>query len=344
MNNANSWNAEKKSAYLYAILSRREPRQDIAQLFRKLGEEAERQASIWAEQQAKNGHPVPKEFHPDLRTRLVARLLERFQPRHLRMVLAAMKIRGLSAYTKDAPGHPMPTDVEQVGRRHRGAGVGGNLRAAVFGVNDGLVSNASLILGVAGASHDKFFILLSGIAGLLAGAFSMGAGEFISVKSQREMFEHQIDLEKKELQQYPEEEAEELALIYQTKGLELEEARRLAHKIVSNPARALDTLAREELGLNLDELGSPYGAALFSFLSFSGGALIPLLPFLFAKHPNSLWISIGVTALALFGVGATLSLFTGRRALWSGLRMLLIGGMAGLATYVIGRLLGVTLS
>jgi len=344
MNNANSWKAEKKSAYLYGVLARRESRKDIAELFRKLGAEAEKQATIWAEKGSKAGHPVPAVFRPDLRTRFVAALLERFSPRHLRMVLAAMKIRGLSAYNKEPPGHPMPTDVEQIGRRHRGSGVGGNLRAAVFGVNDGLVSNASLILGVAGASHDKFFILLSGIAGLLAGAFSMAAGEFISVKSQREMFEHQIDLEKKELQQYPEEEAEELALIYETKGLELEEARKLAHKIVSNPRQALDTLAREELGLNIEELGSPPGAALFSFLSFSGGALIPLLPFLFAKHPHSLWISIGLTSVALFGVGATLSLFTGRRALWSGLRMLLIGATAGLATFLIGRLLGVTLS
>ncbi|MFO1464202.1 MAG: VIT1/CCC1 transporter family protein [bacterium] len=344
MNDLNGWKAEKKSAYLYGLLARREPRKEIAELFGKLAQEAEKQASIWAERARAEGKAVPRDYQPDLRTRCVAALLRRFEPRHLRMALAAMKIRGLSAYSQSTPGHPMPTEVEQVGRRHRGAGVGGNLRAAVFGVNDGLVSNASLIMGVAGASHDKFFILLSGIAGLLAGAFSMGAGEFISVTSQREMFEHQIDLEKKELQQYPEQEAEELALIYQAKGLDLEEARQLATKIIANPTRALDTLAREELGLNLDELGSPWGAALFSFLSFSGGALLPLLPFLFAKHPHSLWISVGLTGTALFGVGATLSLFTGRRAVWSGLRMLMIGGGAGLATYLIGKLLGVTLS
>ncbi|MCE9626103.1 MAG: VIT1/CCC1 transporter family protein, partial [Deltaproteobacteria bacterium] len=135
-----------------------------------------------------------------------------------------------------------------------------------------------------------------------------------------------------------------LALIYQAKGLTQEEARNLANKIVSNPVRALDTLAREELGLNLDELGSPYGAALFSFLSFSFGALIPLMPFLFTKHPMGLWVSIGLTGCALFGVGAVLSLFTGRRAIWSGLRMLLIGGSAGAATFLIGKFLGVTLS
>lgn len=344
MNGLHAWKQEKQSAYLYGLLARREKRSDIAALFEKLGVEAEKQAGIWADKLRAEGQTMPPAYRPDLRARSVAALIQRFEPRHLHMVLAAMKVRGLSAYSKAPPGHPMPTEVEQVGRRHRGPGVTGNLRAAVFGVNDGLVSNASLIMGIAGASNDKFFILLSGIAGLLAGAFSMGAGEFISVTSQREMFEHQIDLEKKELQQYPEAEAEELALIYQAKGLTQEEARSLAHKIISNPERALDTLAREELGLNLDELGSPWGAAIFSFLSFSGGALIPLLPFLFARHPHSLWVSVGLTALALFGVGATLSLFTGRRAIWSGLRMLLIGGSAGAATFLIGKLLGVTLS
>lgn len=343
MNGLRSWKEEKQSAYLYGVLARREANRDIAVLFQQLAIEAEKQAEIWGARIRADGGVVPKGYKPDLRARCVAALVERFEPRHLRMILSAMKIRGLSAYSQSPAGHPMPTEVQQVGRRHRGAGVGGNLRAAVFGVNDGLVSNASLIMGIAGASQDKLFILLSGIAGLLAGAFSMGAGEFISVRSQREMFEHQIDLEKKELQQYPEEEAEELALIYQAKGLSQEEARALAQKIIANPQKALDTLAREELGLNLDELGSPWGASIFSFLSFSGGALIPLLPFLFSRHPHSLWVSIGLTAAALFGVGATLSLFTGRRAIWSGTRMLLIGGGAGAATFLIGKLLGVTL-
>ncbi|MCC7343579.1 MAG: VIT1/CCC1 transporter family protein [Deltaproteobacteria bacterium] len=344
MNGLRSWKEEKQSAYLYGILARRESRPEIAALFQKLAGEAEKQAGIWAEQLKSEGLPPPPPYRPDLRARSVAALVERFEPHRLKPVLAAMKIRGLSAYSKALPGHPMPTDVAQVGRRHRGPGVTGNLRAAVFGVNDGLVSNASLIMGIAGASNDKLFILLSGIAGLLAGAFSMGAGEYISVTSQREMFEHQIDLEKKELQAYPEQETEELALIYQAKGLTQEEARDLARKIIANPDRALDTLAREELGLNIEELGSPWGAAIFSFLAFSGGAVIPLLPFLFSRHPHGLWVSVGLTACALFGVGATLSLFTGRRAVWSGLRMLLIGGSAGAATFLIGKLLGVTLS
>ncbi|HKY63361.1 MAG TPA: VIT1/CCC1 transporter family protein [bacterium] len=336
------WIEEKRSAYLYAALSRHEPNPQLAQLFAKLGHRAEAQAAIWAKKAEETGMALAT-YRPDLRARLVAWLLSKIEPRRLKPMLAAMKVRGLSAYSRSIPNHPMPTDLEQVGQRHRGVGMAGNLRAAVFGINDGLVSNASLILGVAGASDNSAFILLSGMAGLLAGACSMGAGEYISVRSQREMFQHQIDLEKKELQQYPEEEAEELALIYEAKGLSLGEARSLAHRIIANPNRALDTLAREELGLNLDELGSPWSAAISSFISFSIGASIPLLPFLWAAAESSLWISLVCTGLGLFTTGATLSLFTGRRAWWSGIRMLLIGGGAGAVTFLIGKWLGVKL-
>ena len=213
----------------------------------------------------------------------------------------------------------------------------------MFGVNDGLVSNASLILGVAGAGPDPRVIMLSGVAGLLAGAFSMAAGEYLSVRSQREMLEYQIGLEREELSQYPEEEAEELSLIYQARGLPEAEAKRLATSMIADPVRGLDALAREELGLNPDELGSPWGAASFSFVFFAAGALIPLLPFLVARGTAALAATVALTALALFGVGATLSLFTGRQAWLGGLRMLGIGAAAGAATYAIGTLLGVGL-
>ncbi|HLQ02298.1 MAG TPA: VIT1/CCC1 transporter family protein, partial [Burkholderiales bacterium] len=222
-------------------------------------------------------------------------------------------------------------------------GAGGNLRAAVFGINDGLVSNLSLILGVAGASSNTGFILLSGIAGLLAGAFSMAAGEYVSVRSQREMYEHQIGLEQAELDEYPDEEAEELALIYAARGMNREDAHALAQRTIADPRLALDTLAREELGLNPEDLGSPWGAALSSFFAFGVGALVPLAPFLFARE-GALIAAVAVTGVALFGVGATISLFTGRSAARDGLRMLAIGGGAGTVTYMVGKLLGVSLS
>jgi len=215
------------------------------------------------------------------------------------------------------------------------------LRAGVLGANDGIVSTAALVIGVAAATDDRRAILTAGLAGLAAGAMSMAAGEYVSVRSQREVFEYQIGLEREELEEYPQAEADELALIYETKGFPPDDARRLAQTLIGDPERALDTLAREELGLNPDELGSPWGAAISSFLAFAAGALIPLLPYLFAEGSAAFGASIAAAAVALFAVGATLSFFTGRSALASGLRMLAIGSAAGAATYGIGSLVGV---
>jgi VIT1/CCC1 family predicted Fe2+/Mn2+ transporter len=170
----------------------------------------------------------------------------------------------------------------------------------------------------------------------------MAAGEYLSVRSQRELYERQIALERDELAQYPEAEAQELALIYAAKGVPVREATRMARKLVSDPDHALDTLAREELGLNPAALGSPWGAAASSFFAFGLGALIPLAPFLLFRE-GGLLISVGASAVALFGIGALLSLFTGRGALFSGARMLALGGAAALVTHAIGRLAGVVL-
>jgi VIT1/CCC1 family predicted Fe2+/Mn2+ transporter len=213
----------------------------------------------------------------------------------------------------------------------------------VFGANDGLVSNASLVLGVAGAGTQSETLMLTGIAGLLAGALSMAAGEYVSMRSQREMFEYQIGLERDELGAYPEEEAEELALIYAAKGLPKRDAARLAKKIVADPEHALDTLAREELGLDPTALGSPWGAAAASFVAFAAGAFVPLAPWLFGPAAAALPLSLGVSAVALFAIGMVLSLFTGRGAWRSGLRMLAVGALAGGVTHALGRLLGVAI-
>src|SRR5438067_1035720 len=271
MNPLESWTEEQRSAYLYRACATAEAGTVRAELFRRLAGEAEAQAAIWRAQLTAKGHPAPAPFLPDARTRLVAWLVGRFGPRRLRGILAAMKVRGMAVYgvaSAREPGH-VPPVIGGIELRHRGLGGGGNLRAAVFGVNDGLVSNASLILGVAGATTDPHTVVLSGIAGMAAGAFAMAAGEYVSVQSQRELYEHQIALERDELKQYPEAEAQELALIYAAKGLPKREAGRLAQRMVADPEHALDTLAREELGLNPDELGSPLGAAASSFVSFA---------------------------------------------------------------------------
>jgi VIT1/CCC1 family predicted Fe2+/Mn2+ transporter len=302
----------------------------------------------------------------------VARLVRLFGPRSLRGVLAAMKLRGLSIYstaripltdagkgqthpgpatprpvgqvgpvgTAGTVGHVMPTSASEVGARHRST-VGGNLRAAVFGVNDGLVSNASLVMGIAGAGASGRYVLATGIAGLLAGALSMAAGEYVSVRSQRDMYEYQIALEREEVAEYPEEEAEELALIYQARGVELAQAREMSRALLANPEEALDVLSREELGLNPDDLGSPWGAASFSFASFAVGAAVPLAPFAAGlQSVEGITVTAAATLVALALVGMALSLFTGRAAWRGALRMILIGGGAGVVSFLVGRALG----
>lgn len=336
-----SWQEEKNSAFLYKIIAEHETSRTRKTLFYELANIANKQADMWEKEILKSGKTPPKTFKPQLRVRLVAALIHLFGTKRLRYILSAMKVRGMSVYLNADPHYPFPGVSVSHEHRHKGISQAGNLRAAIFGVNDGLVSNVSLVLGIAGATSNQSFILLSGIAGLLAGACSMAAGEYVSVRSQREFYEYQIDLERSELQQYPEEEALELAAIYHARGLPKEEAHKLSKIIINNPDKALDTLAREELGLNPTELGSPVGAAVSSFISFAGGALIPLLPFLLSVQSQNLLISVCLTGITLFTIGAMLSLFTNRSALWSGLRMLLIGASAGGLTYFIGYWIGV---
>jgi VIT1/CCC1 family predicted Fe2+/Mn2+ transporter len=335
-----SWFHERESAWLYRHVAACEPDPRRKALFESLAAAAERQAQRWE----RTAGSVPT-FSPTLRAHIVAWLLRRVGPRSLKPALAAMKLRGLSVYDVGSlPGHEMPTSVEQVGLRHKSVS-GGNLRAAVFGVNDGLISNTSLILGVAGAGAGADFLLTGGVAGLLAGALSMAAGEYVSVRSQREMYQYQIGLERAELEEYPEEEAEELALIYNARGLPLERARELSQQLIARPANALEALAREELGLNPADLGSPWGAALSSFVSFALGAALPLIPLLVRVGPGPMLAAVAVVSgCALFAVGLAISLFTGRSAWRSGARMLAIGAGAGFATWLIGRLLGVAIA
>jgi VIT1/CCC1 family predicted Fe2+/Mn2+ transporter/rubrerythrin len=227
---------------------------------------------------------------------------------------------------------------------HR-TGRSGTMRAVIFGVSDGLVSNLSLVMGVtAAAASNPSFILLAGIAGLLAGAFSMAAGEYISMQSQRELFEHQIALERAELEAMPEEEEAELAASYRHKGFSPDEATRIAHRIFENPETALDMLVREELGLDPDELGSAWGAAAGSFVAFALGAVVPVIPYVVGGGTLALFTSLGLSLAALFAVGAAVSLLTGRGFVFSGIRQLGIGLAASIVTYLIGSLIGVSVA
>jgi vacuolar iron transporter family protein len=236
-----------------------------------------------------------------------------------------------------------PDQIAQREGWHRSAR-SGTLRAVIFGVSDGLVSNLSLVMGVAGAAtaSDQHFILLAGIAGLLAGAFSMAAGEYISMQSQRELFERQIELERAELEAMPDEERAELAALYRAKGFEKADAERIAERLFRDPETALDALVREELGLDPDELGSPWGAAGGSFAAFAVGAAVPVVPYLVLTGTAAFAASIVLSLIALFAVGAGVSLLTGRGLLFSGTRQVAIGAAAAAVTYAVGSIIGVS--
>ncbi len=353
---------ERGAARLYRAMAAAERDQERAGIFNELAEVEEEHARLWERKLREAGvEPAPDRISAGesallwLGRRFGNRLLLPMAERRERRAdagytglndpeLAGMareeRLHGAVFHSMDSAG---PLTIAQHERWHRRTG-GGSMRAAVFGINDGLVSNFSLVMGVAGAARDPNTILLAGLAGMFAGAFSMAAGEWVSMQSQREMFEREIAQEREELAAAPADEARELELIYRAKGVPREEAKRLAEKIVADPTAALDTLAREELGLDPQELGSPWGSAFSSFGAFLAGAIIPILPYLLITGPWALRGSLIASAVAMFGVGALLSLFTARNALLSALRMLLIGAAAATVTWSVGRLVGVSLS
>jgi vacuolar iron transporter family protein len=233
----------------------------------------------------------------------------------------------------------VPTREEQ---SRAGLTFGGNLRAAVFGVSDGLVSNTSLIMGVSGAFADPRTVLITGAAGVLAGALSMAAGEYVSMRSQRELFEQQIASEREALEKHPSEEIDALARIYHRRGLPLDVACRISKALSKDERAALETHAREHLGLNPDDLGSPVGAGASSFVSFGLGATVPLVPFIFGAATHAFVLAVVLAAIALFAVGVASSWVTGQARVRGGVRLLIVGGGAGLVAYLIGKLLGVS--
>lgn len=347
---------------MYERLAEMEKDPQRAQIFRDLATTEKRHLARWA-QKLRDAGVDPGERRPSLRVRTILFLAGRFGPKAVLPMISAMESTGFDNYmAQEDAGPPMARDERKHARTlatmyspggdgaiagiaksekwHR-VDTGGSLRAAIFGISDGLLSNLSLVIGVAGADPDGSFIVLAGIAGLLAGAFSMGAGEYISVTSQRELFERQIALEKEELEADPESERQELALIYRAKGLPKDEADALSGRIIANREVALETLAREELGLNPEGLGSPWGAAISSFVAFSAGAILPVIPWFFGDTTPYLAASVVLGLAGMFAVGAAVSLFTGRNTLYAGARQMLIGAGAAAITYTIGSIIGV---
>jgi VIT1/CCC1 family predicted Fe2+/Mn2+ transporter len=349
---------------LYGLLAEAERNPDRKSIFTQLAAVENRHANIWRGKLREAG-VEPKEHGPSLRVRMIGFLARRFGVRSILPIVRSMEAGAYSMYmAQDETAQAIAPDEHEHGRAiarllrpevepvaaiaerekwHRTGG-GGTLRATVFGVSDGLLSNTSLIMGFAGANTEGKFVLLAGIAGLLAGAFSMGVGEYVSMRAQKELFERQIELERGELEAAPAEEQEELALIYQAKGLPRAEAESMAARLMENPQIALETLVREELGLDPSELGSPWGASIGSFLAFAVGALVPVIPFLFGANASLPFVvaSGGLAAVSAFAVGASLSLFTGRHPLLSGGRQVALGAVAAALTFAIGRAIGVS--
>ncbi len=360
-----NWDDELNSAFLYRALSLCDLNPKIAEVYCRLADVEENHARVWAEKLVAAGGTLPP-FRPTPRTRLLAWLARRFGAD---LVLPALSARETTA-TADYGDQPEAAEMlhtersharllRQIGEtgrgglagstlarlegRHRAAG-GNALRAAVLGASDGLLSNFNLIMGVAGAELSGRTILLTGCAGLLAGALSMALGEWISVQSSRELYEKQIGTEREEIATVPEEEVEELVLIYQARGMDEESARLFATRVMGNPERALETLAREELGVNPDDLGgSAWEAAITSFLLFAVGAVIPVIPFAVLDGRAAVIASAALSAAGLFLVGGAITLFTGRSFWYSGVRQVLFGLAAATLTFIIGRLAGISL-
>jgi VIT1/CCC1 family predicted Fe2+/Mn2+ transporter len=362
-----NWKGEQDGAALYDAVASCESNPKLAEVYRRLAAAERRHAGIWVEKLRGAGGTTPT-YRPSFRTRLLSWLARRGGARFVLPSIFALEQADADKYDNqpDARAAGMPQDehsharllghiqrsgggmagaeVARLEGRHRTAG-GNALRAAVLGANDGLVSNLALVMGVAGADLPGSTILITGVAGLLAGSISMALGEWLSVQSSRELYEHQIRTEAAEIEASPEEEAEELALIYQARGMEERESEVLARRVLEDPKGALDVMAREELGIDPSQLGgSPWVAAFTSFALFSAGALIPVLPFVFTSGSTAVAASLAVSTLALFGLGAGITLFTARPPVRSGLRSVLFGLVAAAGTYGIGRLIGVTVS
>lgn len=358
--------AEIDGAALYQTLATLEEDGSLADIYRRMAAAEERHAQIWRDKiVVSGGNDLPS--RPGWRTAMLIRLARRFGAGLILPTIVSQEQADSERYQGQADARSAGMDAEeqsharlfraigeqpqgisggavaQLEGRHRASG-GNALRAAVLGANDGLVSNASLVMGVAGAELAGRSILITGLAGLLAGSLSMALGEWLSVQSSRELYAHQIAIERDELLAAPEEEAEELALIYQAKGIPAEQARELAQRLVQDHDAALDTLSREELGIDPKELGgSAWVAAATSFLLFSAGAIVPVFPFFLAEGMPAVIASVILSMLALFAIGAAITIITGRDALQSGLRQVVFGVVAAAITFGLGRLIGASI-
>ncbi|MBI3138694.1 MAG: VIT1/CCC1 transporter family protein [Sphingobacteriales bacterium] len=355
---------EVDACYLYSKLAENEEDPQVAGIFREMSEIEKGHAEAFLKKLNLPGTNMPS---PSFRARTLNRIGKLFgydyvlgilmdTEKSLSNSILAVKKKTQMTVTGTETNHVKVlrniiehsnvsgSTIARFETRHRS--VGGNaLRAAVLGGNDGLVSNFSLVMGVAGATSGQEGVLLAGLAGLLAGALSMALGEWISVKSSQELYENQMEIEMEELQTSPENEMKELELIYKAKGIPEAQAKEMAAEILKNPEHAHELLVKEELGINAEELkGSAFEAALYSFFLFAIGAIIPVFPFMFLTGTNAILLSAGASAVGLFIIGAAITLFTGRSIWFSGFRQVVFGLAAAAITFGIGKLIGVSVA
>ena len=347
---------------LYRLLAEAETDPHLKEVYGRLAASEVRHLELWQNQLRAVGADVP-DFRPSLRVKLLGWLARRFGTAMVSPIVTRMELSATTMYDDqpEAVAENLPSDersharlfreisrassgrldvdIARVEGRHS-AGTGNALRAAVLGANDGLVSNLLLVVGVAGADPGRDVVLLAGLGGLIAGSISMGLGEWISVRSSSEAFERQIAIERDELELMPEEEEEELFLIYRAKGLPPDEARTMAKRILRNHAAALETLTREELGMSSGEAGNAWVAAITSFVTFCAGAIVPILAWFVLEGTAGLVASLVLGALGLFLTGAITTLFTGKSVMFSGTRMVLFGLTGALVSFGVGALIG----
>ncbi len=338
-----NWREEADSVYLYGALADIEHDEALAAIYREMAATEGRHRDMWATKLREAGATIPA-YRPGWRARALAGIARRFGVGWVVPVLAAQERKAVGQYDTDSGALQagMPADersharlltamqstgasgmsgarIARIEGRHRSTGGGNALRAAVLGASDGLTSNLSLVMGVAGANLAGSAILLTGLAGMLAGGLSMAIGEWLSVQSARDLYEHQIGIERQELAEAPEEERRELALIYEAKGIDRTLAEALAQQLISRGDAALDTLAREELGLDPAESNSAaFVAAFTSFLLFSLGAIVPVLAFFFLGGLTAVAVSLLLSVGGLFLIGVGISLTTGVAVLRTG--------------------------
>ena len=363
----NNLQKEIDGAALYRVLAQTEPQPQMKEIYTRLSASEEKHAALWEKKLGELKVNIPPRI-PSWRANVMIWLARRFGPQFILPTMTGNENADSQAYdgqpetealmfAKDEKSHArllsmastsssgLPgASVAQLEGRHRASG-GNALRAAVLGANDGLVSILSLVMGVAGATNSNSQVLVAGLAGLLAGAGSMALGEWLSVQSSRELYENQIKIEAEEIAESPEEELEELTLIYQSKGLPEDRAKELASHMMADKGSILDTLAREELGIDPEELGgSAYEAAFTSFFLFAVGAIFPIFPFLFWTGATAIYLSLAISAVGLFLIGSAITLMTGRGVLFSGTRQVLVGLIAAALTFGVGKLIGVSLA